>query len=223
MAAFMDVYSQPGKGTAVLARISDNGNLKTSDIRCHGLVASKPGQDVCGDAWGIVEQSESRSAVVVADGLGHGPDAALAAQTAVRIAEQHRELGLRDLLESIHRGLRHTRGAAVGVAELDRDRNVVRFATIGNISGRICLPGVQARHMVSMNGTAGAHSGVTLREFQYPFPEGAAVVVHSDGLGTRWDLGDYPGLLARDPGLISGVLFRDHRRASDDGSVVVMK
>jgi anti-sigma regulatory factor (Ser/Thr protein kinase) len=223
MAAFMDVYSLPGKGTAVLARISDDGNLEASGIKCHGLVASKPGQDVCGDAWGIVEQSESRSAVVVADGLGHGPEAALAAQTAVRIAAQHRELGPQDLLESIHKGLRHTRGAAVGVAELDRDRNLVRFATIGNISGRICAPGVQARHMVSMNGTAGAPSLTQIRDFQYPFPEGAAVVIHSDGISGRWDLKDYAGLISRDPALISGVLFRDYRRSSDDGSVVVMK
>ena len=52
---------------------------------------------------------------------------------------------------------------------------------------------------------------------------GGVVVLHSDGLKTRWHLDDYPGLAQRHPALIAGMLFRDHRRPHDDCSVVVAK
>jgi hypothetical protein len=47
--------------------------------------------------------------------------------------------------------------------------------------------------------------------------------MHSDGLQTRWDLSKYPGLLARRPAVIAGILFRDFRRERDDASVLVAK
>jgi hypothetical protein len=47
------------------------------------------------------------------------------------------------------------------------------------------------------------------------------VVMHSDGISARWDLADYPGLRARGPAIIAGVLMRDFARNRDDASVVV--
>ena len=49
------------------------------------------------------------------------------------------------------------------------------------------------------------------------------LVLHSDGLQSRWDLSTYPGLLARHPAVIGGALLRDFRRQRDDASVVVIK
>jgi hypothetical protein len=45
----------------------------------------------------------------------------------------------------------------------------------------------------------------------------------SDGLGTRWRLDAYPGLTARHPSLIAGILYRDHGRPRDDVTVVVSR
>ena len=47
--------------------------------------------------------------------------------------------------------------------------------------------------------------------------------MHSDGLGTRWDLAKYPGLAARHTALIAGVLYRDFQRGRDDATVVVLR
>ena len=41
----------------------------------------KPGEQVCGDAWAAAEEG-SRLLFLVADGLGHGPQAAEAARAA---------------------------------------------------------------------------------------------------------------------------------------------
>ena len=64
-----------------------------------------------------------------------------------------------------------------------RDREVVRFAGVGNISGVIIDAGSRRiASMVSQNGTVG-HAVRKIQEFEYPWPEGASLVLHSDGLG----------------------------------------
>ena len=49
------------------------------------------------------------------------------------------------------------------------------------------------------------------------------LIMHSDGLQSRWDLSAYSGLLSRHPAVIGGALLRDFRRQRDDASVVVVK
>jgi hypothetical protein len=58
--------------------------------------------------------------------------------------------------------------------------------------------------------------------FTYPWGPGAVVVLHSDGLQTRWRLEAYPGLARRHPSLIAGVLYRDFTRGRDDVTVLVV-
>ncbi len=114
-----------------------------------------------------------------------------------------------------------TRGAPVAVAQLDRAEKVVRYVGVGNISAAILFGG-EVRRMVAHNGTAG-HIAPRLREFTYPYTPGSAVLLHSDGLSTRWDMAHYPGLAASHPSLVAGILYRDHRRGRDDASIVVMR
>jgi len=75
---------------------------------------------------------------------------------------------------------------------------------------------------ISLNGTAG-HGTLRIREFSYPWPPQALIIVATDGLTTRWTLEAYPGLAARDPALIAGILYRDHKRGRDDVTVVVAR
>jgi hypothetical protein len=44
--------------------------------------------------------------------------------------------------------------------------------------------------------------------------------MHTDGLGTRWSLDDYAGLLRRHPSVIAAVLYRDFSRNRDDATVL---
>ena len=74
--------------------------------------------------------------------------------------------------------------------------------------------------MVSHNGTVG-HAVRKVQEFVYPWQPGSLLVMHSDGLGTHWQLGRYPGLASRHPGVVAGVLYRDFRRERDDVTVLV--
>jgi hypothetical protein len=46
--------------------------------------------------------------------------------------------------------------------------------------------------------------------------------MHSDGISARWDLHKNATLRQRHPAIIAAVLYRDHARARDDATVVVL-
>ena len=217
-----DLYSQPGEGTAVVARVYAQRKGGVPYAHSLGVVRqAKPGEAVCGDNW-IARWFADGWVCAVADGLGHGviaSDAASAIIEAVRRAPAR--LSPIQIVEAAHQAARHTRGAALGVAVLDEAAGVVRFAGIGNIAA-VVVNGGERRHLVSHNGIVG-HEYRKVSEFSHPWQPESVLVLHSDGIATHWDLGRYPGLLARDPSLIAGVLYRDYLRGSDDATVVVLK
>jgi hypothetical protein len=157
----------------------------------------------------------------VADGLGHGTLAAAAATQAVRLFQQAPHERPAELLDRIHRGLRSTRGAAAAVVQLDGPSRSARFAGIGNIAAAILHHGT-SRSLVSFSGIVG-HQVRKIQELQYPWPEYATLVMHSDGLHTHWKLDGYPGLMQRDPSLVAAVLYRDFSRERDDVCVLVYR
>lgn len=223
LSASFDVHSAPGFGTAVLARLwagTAAGREPAGSMVCGAVRVPYPGQDVCGDGWSA-RQRPDQMQMLVADGLGHGQQAAEAAREAVKIFGESAWLSPERLVEAMHAGMHQTRGAAVAVAEVNVGRSEVRFAGIGNIAGIIISPG-NSRHLVSHNGTAG-HTAYKIQEFVYPWSSQALLVMHSDGLTSRWNLGSYPALLGRHPALIAAVLYRDFKRGRDDVAVAVAR
>lgn len=220
-----DLFTQTGRGTVVAARVGPDparvgvrGNGTRADVR--GFTAAKEGQEVCGDAW-TARWLEGGLQVLVADGLGHGPEAWRAASLAVETLGGSRASAPMTALEEVHAALGQTRGAAAVVAQLEPRRQRLRYAGIGNIAGRL-LHGERSQGLVSVNGTAGLVAR-SLREFDYDTSAGALIILHSDGLTSRWDLAAYPGLVLRSPGVVAGVLLRDFARGRDDVSVVVVR
>jgi anti-sigma regulatory factor (Ser/Thr protein kinase) len=220
LADTMRIYSRSGQGCAVMCRFTV-AQMACTRTALGAALAPYPGEQVCGDNWSWSDAEQGRTIVLV-DGSGHGIEAARAAETAVRTFKANVSLaGCKDLVEDIHRALTPTRGAAVAVARIDNAARAIRFAGLGNISASLVSDG-RPRHMVSLNGTAG-HVARRIREFTYEFSGEPLVIMHSDGLTSRWDLAHYPGLATQHPSLIAGVLLRDHRRARDDASVVVIR
>jgi anti-sigma regulatory factor (Ser/Thr protein kinase) len=217
-----DIHSVPGVGTALVARLWSQKMPIASRPRQFeiGVVClPKPGEDVCGDAW-VVDWSAGQCLILVADGLGHGPEAASASKEAVQVLRAHPHLAPTALIEFAHGALRSTRGAAMAVARLDLARGV-KYAGVGNIAGVVITPN-GIRHMVSHNGIVG-HEVRKIQEYTYPWSADALLIVHSDGLTAHWNLSHYPGLMGRDPSLIAGVLYRDFTRGRDDTTVLVVK
>jgi anti-sigma regulatory factor (Ser/Thr protein kinase) len=217
LAGLVDVYSTRPGGTAILARVGDAGPAR---LDLGAVCVPKSGEEVCGDAWAVAAEQEC-PAVMVVDGLGHGLGAADAARLAVTAFEAAPDLPPAAQVGAVHDALRGSRGAAVAVARIDGARGVVTFAGVGNVAGVVVTAGV-GRHLVSSNGTAG-HAVARINEFSYPWADDALLVMHSDGLGSRWQIDRYPGLPARHPALVAGVLYRDWSRGRDDVTVVAAR
>lgn len=215
-----DIHSLRGAGTAILSRLWRGGALPPVEgLEVGAVMVPYPGEVVCGDGWSARVREDGGTLLVV-DGLGHGAGAAEASSAAVAAFRSGEDRPPAALLDGMHGALRGTRGAAVGVADV-RLGGELRFAGVGNIAGVLWSP-QEARSMISHNGIVG-HEMRKVQEFSYPWPAGGLVILHSDGLTGRWGLEAYPGLVARHPSLIAGVLYRDFCRGRDDATVLVAR
>ena len=213
-----DLYTEPGRGTIVAATVYPEGE---EPLAIGGLSVAVAGEAECGDGWAAWSAGELTS-VFMSDGLGNCSQAAAATNVALQTFRRHAERSASDVVGYVHQALHSTRGAAIAVAELDHRQNTLRFCGIGNITGVIVKPGGEMHHLVSLSGIAG-YMVRRVQHFTYEWPRGSLLVMHSDGIGTRWSLAPRNGLASRRADVIAAMLFRDHRRPRDDASVVVAR
>jgi anti-sigma regulatory factor (Ser/Thr protein kinase) len=164
----LEVYSTPAKGTVLVAEMEQGGGSAVSGhetFAVGGVSVPRLGERVCGDAWDV-HAADGGIAVLVVDGLGHGPFAADAARAAVLAFRRAGSSDPQHVMGSLHDALRGTRGAAAALALIDPATGVLRYCGIGNISAAI-VDGTQRRNLVSHNGTLGHQVG-TMAEFTYP-------------------------------------------------------
>jgi hypothetical protein len=217
-----DVYTQPGHGTALRLEIWGTSLVPAldSELELGAVCLPQKGEEVAGDGW-LLEPSGDYRTVLVVDGLGHGPNAARAARAATNAFAAHPAATPAALMQICHGALAATRGAAGAAARVAAAKKQGSFAGVGNIACRVEWTD-QRRQLVSHSGTLG-HVMRRVQEFEFGFPAGALLILHSDGLSTHWASTDYPGLASKHAGLIAAVLYRDHDRGRDDVTVVVLK
>src|SRR5262249_27652490 len=157
----------------------DEGQLEVA-----GVAVPYPGEQLCGDAWAC-HTSPERTLALLVDGLGHGWEAAEAAQEAVATFRKRLHGHPGEIIGHIHEALRKTRGAVAAIAEIRPREKILVYAGVGNISA-VVLSGGASRSLVSHNGTLGV-AAPRIQEFKSVWPDDAVFVLHSDGLQSRWD------------------------------------
>lgn len=223
MSDSFDIYSQKETGTVILSRIfadkvmTEKGRTK---FNLGAFCIPKPGEEANGDKWSYIEHSD-RFLILTADGLGHGIDAAKASGEAVLGFEDNSNLPIDEIMHLLHLRLRPTRGAAVALTEIIPSKKIVRFCSIGNISGSI-LTDSSIKNMISYNGIVG-HENRKIHVNEYPWPDGAVLLLYSDGIVSRWSLDKYPGLLRKQLPVVAAVFYRDFQRGNDDLSVILAR
>jgi anti-sigma regulatory factor (Ser/Thr protein kinase) len=180
----------------------------------------RPGETDNGDAY-FIRRRAGQQLLAVVDGLGHGAGAREASDAAVEILSAWQGEPLDELFRRAHERLRATRGAVMGACVLDARGGKFHYAGVGNVEARVLGSNVPVR-AISANGTLGARLG-SLRVWSYDWEEGATVVLASDGISASWSIEDYPGLIAKSPQIIAGVLARDYSRETDDATVLVAR
>ena len=99
----------------------------------------------------------------------------------------------------------------------------LHYVAVGNISGRV-VSGRDERGMVSQSGTLGLRVATPrAKVITHPWEPGAVLVLWTDGLASRLDLGAHPSLLAHDPAVVAATLHREYTRQRDDATVVVVR
>ena len=214
-----DIHTAAPGGTVIVTRVrSDSGPEQAFRF---GVVATcAPGETVSGDAWALAID-QSKAAVLMADGLGHGPLAEKAAQAAVEHFRLNPFQDLSVLIQTAHVILRSTRGAAVALAGLDAEASTVRSLGAGNVITRI-VSGVADKTLLSQHGTVGLQIHKPL-EMSTPWPEHAFIVMHTDGVMQRWPRDALSLVLGQDPSLAAALLLRDYCRGGDDATVMVVR
>jgi anti-sigma regulatory factor (Ser/Thr protein kinase) len=223
LATDFELHSAVPDGTVIVARVRGEQAARPPRqlaFACAGISVAVRGETACGDAWAVAVDG-THATVIVADGLGHGPLAADASQAALAAFSDAPQATPAAVLERVHAQLRGTRGAAVAVLRLDTADGSIRSCGAGNVMGRI-VSGVTDRSVLTQHGTA----GLQIRrpeESTTTWPPHALLVVHSDGIESRWSAQRLMPVLGRDPTLVAAILMRDHCRGRDDATVVVMR
>ena len=109
-------------------------------------VASRalPGQAVCGDLH-LLKPIPDGVLLAVADGLGHGDEATVAAKAALATLEEHSEEPLEALVTRCHDALMKTRGAVMTVATLNSFAKKLAWLGVGNVEAVLLRAGGQAK------------------------------------------------------------------------------
>lgn len=217
-----DFYRTKDKGTVMLGRfLLDDALLPPSSFACAGVATSLVPGTPSGDGW-FARHDKDRCALLLFDGLGHGPAAAKAATTACIAFQDSYNGDAAAWLSSVHKTLQGTRGGVAGIIDIDVFERTLTFLGAGNISGSVLVDG-EWLGVASQNGVVGTENRLpNLRPITFPWSERSMLLLWTDGIKSSITLDGYPHLRKCDPAIIAAVLHRDFKRQSDDASVVVV-
>lgn len=218
-----ELYSLVGWGTIVLSRIYNTvpNSKKNNVASIHPLIVCKPGETVSGDGMAI-KQNDKFIKIMLADGLGHGPEANLAVNEAANAFKVYPDFSPSETLRYVHQSIKKTRGAVANVLCYEFATNKWTSAGIGNILFKLVGPVAVKNHM-SYNGIVGHNIPNTMNDQQYDGSQYNLAILCSDGIKTRWETNKYPMIGKYDPTILCAALYKDHARRTDDMSIVAIK
>jgi len=181
-----------------------------------------PGETVSGDRY-VVHPIPGGLLIAVVDGLGHGPEAATAAEVAKATLEAHSREPVISLLERCDSALRHTRGAAISVASFSATYGSMTWVGVGNVEGVILRADDKAiptqEHIPLFPGVAG-YRLPSLRALVTPVNRGDLVIFYTDGI--RGDILFAP-FSRGSPELIAHRICDKYSKGTDDALVFVAR
>jgi serine phosphatase RsbU (regulator of sigma subunit) len=156
----------------------------------------------------------------VIDVSGHGYDAHRLARRLAAEIETNATLDLAATLQAVHTKALGTRGAAVGLAVIDRARRRLQFAGVGN--GHIRCFGAHHWRGVWRDGIIGERLPTILPQ-SIPLEPGDLIVMASDGVSESTPVAELRGNSPFSAGHIAHCLIQQAGRNTDDASCIVVK
>ena len=213
--ARQDRGDRPGSGTVM-------GEL----LPLEWSVASRPldGFQACGDR-SLVLMSNRRALVAAVDGLGHGHEAARAAELAVRVLIDNGDDDLALLFDRCHQALRESRGVVMSVAVVDADQDTLTWAGVGDVEGVLLRgsgagrnPSDARDYLIRRAGVVGGWEKLRLRTAVLPIRPGDTLLLATDGIRSGFEGGVE---LRAEPAEIAEQILAEHASQLDDSLVFV--
>src|SRR3954447_5591072 len=157
----------------------------------------------------------------VIDGLGHGPQAADAAERCAAVVRAHAEAPARELMTACHEALVETRGVVMTVAWFDLERSPLSWAGVGNVDARLVRSGPDPREDVALvfGGVLGFRLP-SVRAATMPLQRGDVLVMITDGIDGAISRALAGGGAAQ---TIANRILAMHGKGLDDALVVVVR
>jgi negative regulator of sigma-B (phosphoserine phosphatase) len=159
--------------------------------------------------------------VCVIDGLGHGPEAADAAELCASVVRANAEAEATDLLEACHQALLETRGAVMTAAWFDLEAGRLSWAGVGNVDARLVRSGPELREEVALvfGGVLG-YRMPRVRPATMPLERGDLLVMITDGIDGAISPALTGGGTAQ---ALANRILDLHGKGTDDSLAVVLR
>jgi negative regulator of sigma-B (phosphoserine phosphatase) len=161
--------------------------------------------------------------VAAIDGLGHGDDAADAAEEAANVVRDHARQAPEALLARCHEALVRTRGVVMTLAWFELGSLTLTWTGVGNVEGRLmratAAPGVAPESALIKGGVVG-YSLPSVRPTTTPLNPGDTLVLATDGISSAFASSLAAGVEAQE---LADRILAEHGRGTDDALVVVVR
>lgn len=153
------------------------------------LTRPHPRETMIGDQ-ALVSRRDRCLRLAVADGLGHGPAAHEAARRAIQAIEESWALDLTGAVLRAHERTAETRGATLGLLEIDLATRMVHGTTVGNVRVVLFFGGHRSwspcgTDAVLGHGRGGQHGRLDVRIESHSLPADGMLALFSDGLSNQ--------------------------------------
>lgn len=189
-------------------------------VKYHVVSEALAAETECGDQYLVKEWNDS-ILIAVADGLGHGSEAAFAAKQAMKIIDAHANEPIERLVTICDQELKETRGIALTIARINNNYTLTYLA-IGNVTG-ICwqqneLAKLSKHSLLLEGGVVGYQLPLSLKPKNFPIRSGDIFILATDGIKSQFE--DAPPKL-ESTDKIAKLIFNSYRNENDDGLVLV--
>ncbi len=196
--------------------------------RIEWAVAARPipGELVSGDQC-VVEVTETETVLAVIDGLGHGPEAAAAADAAVKVLRENPAEPVEVLLVLCHTALARTRGAAITVASINGVNGSMSWLGVGNVEAARLRNGLSGEpstrsspDMALLVGGIVGHQLPTLRSHAVELQPGDLLLMATDGIARSFTQDVHVGAA---PARLADGILQNLARPTDDALILVAR
>jgi len=181
-----------------------------------------PGQSESGDRH-LVCCGQDEILIAAIDGIGHGKEAADAAETATAILKGGVGAPIISLVQGCHDKLRSTRGVVLSLASIDPVHGMMTWLGVGNVQGVLMRPGGKngtVQETLLLRGGVVGSQLPPLQAAVLPIARGDTVFFATDGI--QGDFGETLSAL-ENPQRAADRILQQWRTGTDDALILVSR